>query len=112
MPPDSEDYNQLSINFGTVHNTPPSDCSSPDLINTVIIKAGPDLNAPTVGTYCLNDLPESVRVPVAVARVEFYTVEADVYGFLANFNACKFNKTGSRTCACFCNLILLQSLQY
>ena len=90
MPEASDDYNRMRVNFGTVHAPLPNDCSTPESINTVIVKAGPNPDSPIIGTYCLNDLPESVWVPVPMVRVEFYTVDSDKYGFLADFSACKY----------------------
>ena len=79
------------IEFDSIHASPPVDCSNPDTINRVVIKAGPGVNDPVVGSYCLNELPESLWIPSLMGRVEFYTVDYDIYGFLATFHTCKLN---------------------
>ncbi len=90
-PPPSDTQNRIMIEFDSIHASPPVDCSNPDTINRVVIKAGPGVNDPVVGSYCLNELPESLWIPSLMGRVEFYTVDYDIYGFLATFHTCKLN---------------------
>ena len=85
-----EEANSISITFSQIHNGDPAlDCSTPETNNFIIIRSGPDYLSPPVAQYCLNDLPENIVVPSTVGRIEFFTVDYEQYGFLADFELSK-----------------------
>ena len=88
--PDTKTVNTISFNFHRiVHGDPDTECQSPQTENFLLIRSGVEFDAPILMQYCLNELPETIEVHSTVIRLEFYSTNAEKYGFLATYNACK-----------------------
>ena len=88
--PSSSSFNAIVFSFPQVQSLDPSlECQDSDSTNMLIVRSGDSLDSPTVGAYCLNAVPETLKVFSTAARLEFYTPSSMMYGFLATYEACK-----------------------
>ena len=90
-PASTSGFNAIELNFAGIHHDPDEsvECSMADHMNMVIIRSGVGISSPVVAAYCLNELPPMVRVPSVMARVEFYTTNSTMYGFVAEYTTGK-----------------------
>ena len=88
--PDTKIVNTISFHFDRIiHDDPDTECQSPQTENFLVIRSGVEFNAPVMMQYCLHELPETIEVQNTAIRLEFYSANAEKYGFLATYNACK-----------------------
>ncbi|XP_038068326.1 uncharacterized protein LOC119737788 [Patiria miniata] len=95
-----ENYNSLMFNFVGVRSLADEsmECKTAADMNMVVIRSGVEVSSPVAAAFCLHELPETFRVMSAMARVEFYTKDPTMYGFMGEYNAvwyCADTKTTS-----------------
>ena len=63
------------------------ECARSETMNTVLIRSGPGVSDPVAAAFCLHDLPATYRLMSPSSRLEFYTFDPALYGFLAEYSA-------------------------
>ena len=88
--PDPTKANIVAFHFDRiVHGNPATECHGPHTDSYLVVRDGEEFNAPVVAQYCLNEIPATLEIRGDVIRFEFYSVDAEQFGFLAHFNGCK-----------------------
>ncbi|XP_072028166.1 uncharacterized protein [Amphiura filiformis] len=87
LKPDITKANTISFQFSQiVHGDPATECQNPKTESFLVVRSGEEFDAPIVMQFCLNQVPETFEVRSPVVRLEFYSANADKYGFVANYN--------------------------